>query len=231
MKILLIPILLSSSILSDTYIKDSVIIDSVIGNNLVSSEQKKSSFESKTIFLNKKFMKIIVNIPANISIENSSESKINLKMDKDYIEKLSFKVHDDTLYIDRIASINTRLPIDIVLYHNEFNQLNVKSASKVKVKDFNLAKLELFVSGTSKVIFLSGSINNLLLDSQGTSKINLENVVIKNAIIKSKGTSKIKLNIDGSLNVNLSGIVRVKYKGNPKIQKRIFGLAKLIKIK
>lgn len=231
MKLLLIPILLSSSILSDTYIKDSVIIDSVIGDNFSSSDQKTSSLESKNILLNQKFTKIMVNIPANISIENAIQSEVNLKMDQEFIEKLSFKVHDDTLYIDRVASINTRLPIDIVLYHNKFNQLTVKSARNVMIKDFNLLKLGLFVSGTSKVTFLSGSIDNLLLDSKGTSQIDLENIVIKNAVIKSKGTSKTKISIDESLNVDLSGISTVEYKGNPKVQKRITGLAKLRKMK
>jgi len=230
MKFLFIPILLSSSLLSETYIKNSVIKESVIGDNFSFSEQKQSSFESKNILLKKKFMKIVVNVPANIQIENAPKSQINLKIDKDFIQNLSFKVDNDTLYIDKVATINTRLPIDIVLYHKKFNELEVRSTSRVVIKDFDLVKLKLFVSGTSKVLFLSGSIDDLVLNSEGTSKINLDNISIKNAVIKSKGTSKTKITVDGSLNVDLSGISKVEYKGNPKIQQRVKGLAKLRKI-
>jgi hypothetical protein len=231
MKILLTSLLFTSLVLSDTYIKNSVITNSIIGGNFSSSTGESSSLISKNIVLNKHFTKISINLAGNIRIEKSQKSQLKLTLDEKILDKLSFKVYDDTLYLDRIANINTRLPIDIVLYVNSFKELSVHSTARLNIRGFDLSSLSLFTFGTSKVTFISGSIRDLFLDSRGTSKINLKDIYVKNVVIKAKGTSKIEINLDGSLNVDLSGISKVKYRGNPKIKKSIRNLAKLIKIR
>jgi len=231
MKILLIPLFFSSFALSDTYIKNSVITNSIIGNNFVSSEKEAFSLASKNITLNKSFTKLSINLAGNIRIEKSNSPHIKLTSDKKILDKFSFKVLDDTLYLDTTASINTKAPINIVVYTSSFKELSVQGTARLDITGFDLHRLNILSSGTSRVTFVSGSIENFSLNSRGTSKVNLKDIYVKNAVITAKGTSKTEININGNLSVDLSGISKVKYWGNPNIQKRTKNLAKLIKMK
>ena len=105
----------------------------------------------------------------------------------------------------------------------------VSATANVTVDGFSSKSFKLSTSGTSKVTFLSGDIENLSLESRGTSKINLEKIQVKKAKIVSKGTSQTKINVSDNLTVRLSGISKVRYSGNPKVNQSLSGLAKLIK--
>ncbi len=230
MRLLLIPILLTSSILSDTYIKNSVISNSIIGDNFSSIDRSSSTFGSKHIRPRAKFSGIEIKFPAKLTVVKSSTPNIKLKMDKKFIDNILFKVYNDTLHIYTDSSINTNLKTEIIVQTESLNMLKVGGTTAVDIKGFTLQNFKLFVSGTAKVTFLSGSINHLFLQSEGTSRISLEKIYVKRARVVSKGTSKITINVNETLNVNLSGISKVKYFGNPTIQKRIKGLGKLIKM-
>ena len=233
MRFLLIPILLTSSAFPDTYIKNSVIRNSIIGDNLSHTQQTEQSSASSTtkhVIPHGKFSKIEIKFPAKLRIEQSSKPDIKLKMDKNFIDNILFKVYNDTLHIYTDSSINTRLQTEIVVHTQLLNMLTIGGTTYADIQGFNSTNFKLRASGTSKVTFSSGSITNLTLNSEGTSKINLEQIRVKYASIISKGTSKTTINVSEDLNVNLSGISKVRYFGNPKIQKRIKGLGKLIKM-
>ena len=230
MRILLIPIFIVSLLSSDTYIHNSVITNSMIGNNIYSGSEK-SSLISKNIILKEKFTKIQVNFPIQLSVKKSYKNDVILKIDKNFKDNISFKVYNDTLHINALGSINTRLKTEVVINTVSLNELDLKSTVRANIKGFNSNRFKLFTSGTSRVNFSEGSIKNLFLDAKGTSKIYLEKIPIGNATITAKGTSKITINVSDYLNVTLSGVSKVKYLGNPKITKRLKSLGKLIKIK
>ena len=231
MRLLLIPILLTSTALPDTYIKNSVITNSVIGDNFSSTgRSSSSSLVTKNITPKAKFSKIEISFPAKLTIQKSSISDIKLRIDKNFKDNILFKVYNDTLHIEVDGTINTRLKTEIVVGTQYLDMLKVGSTTAVYIKGFNLSTFNLFVSGTAKVTFLSGHIDNLSLRSEGTSRISLEKIDINRATIVSKGTSRTTINVNEFLNVNLSAISKVKYFGNPRIKKKIKALGKLIKI-
>ena len=231
MKILLIPLVLTSFALSDTYIHNSVITNSMIGNNISSSLAKHSSLINKHIILEKSFSKIHVNFPLELTIQKNFKNDIKVEIDKNFKDNISFKVYNDTLHINLIGNINTRLRTKVTIGTRSFNELTLGHTTHANIKGFSLKNLKLSVSGTAKVNFSSGSIENLFLEAKGTSKIHLEKISISNATIIAKGTSKIAINVNDSLNVNLSGVSKVKYWGNPLIKKTLNNLGKLIKMK
>ena len=230
MKRLFIPLLLTSFASSDTYIHNSVITNSIIGNN-ISNTGKHSSLINKQIILNKNFHKIHVNFPLELNIQKRFKKNINLQIDKNFKNNISFKVYNDTLYINLIGSINTRLRTKVTIDTGSLDELTVGNTTHANIKGFNSQSLKLSVSGTAKVNFLSGSIENLFLEAKGTSKIHLEKIAISNATIIATGTSKTVINVNNHLDVDLSGVSKVKYLGNPSIKKKLNRLGKLIKIK
>ena len=232
MKILLIPLILTSFSSSDTYIHNSIITNSMIGNNISSSaEKKQSSLINKHIILEENFSKIHVNFPLELSIQKTFKNDIKLEIDKNFKNNISFKVYNDTLHINLIGNINTRLRTKVTIGTASLNELTLGNTTHANIKGFNSKNLKLSVSGTAKVNFSSGSIENLFLEAKGTSKIHLEKIAISNATIIATGTSKTVINVNNHLDVDLSGVSKVKYLGNPSIKKKLNRLGKLIKIK
>jgi len=231
MRLLLIPILLTSSAFSDTYIQNSTISNSIIGDNFSTTTQQISTVSiTKHIKLNKKFSRINIRFPVKVVVKQSSNSDVILKIDKKFIDNVSFKVYNDTLHVDTHGSINTNIATEIVIHTKLLDMLTVGGTTRASIEGFYSTNFNLRTSGTSRVTFLSGGIENFFLNSRGTSQISLENIETKNATIVSKGTSKTTINVSNNLNVKLRGISKVKYFGNPKIQKNIKNLGKLIKL-
>ena len=127
--------------------------------------------------------------------------------------------------------------------------IDASGASKIQVKANMTGDAKLDVSGTSKIhgelkagnvrinasgvssIELTGSASDIKIDASGTSNIKSENFEVKTATIKTSGTSNITLHVTDILNVNLSGVSTINYKGSPVIEMKNSGNAKVQPIK
>jgi len=91
--------------------------------------------------------------------------------------------------------------------------LIVSGASDI---DFKITShdLKLNASGASKVN-LDGSGNDILVDTSGASRINLGNYSANDADISMSGASTCDINVNGRIDVDLSGASRLEYTGQP----------------
>ena len=149
MRILLMPILLIFPALSDTYINNSVITNSTIGSN-IPMVQGSGILSTKNITPRGKFDKIDIKIPANIKIEQSSQRAITLKMEKDFIDNVQFRVSNGLLSIGTVGSINSRSKIEIVISTESLESLSVSSTANVKVDGFSSNHFDLLLQELQK---------------------------------------------------------------------------------
>jgi len=82
--------------------------------------------------------------------------------------------------------------------------------------DIKVADVDFNLSGGSQVT-LTGSADDLVVRGSGGSQIDLEAFPVNNADIGLSGGGKATVNIDGTLDVNLSGGSRVLYIGEPSL--------------
>ena len=80
--------------------------------------------------------------------------------------------------------------------------------------DIAAADADFELSGGSQVI-LAGSANDLVVKGSGGSQFDLEAFSVNNADINLSGGSRATVNVDGTLNVDLSGGSQVIYIGEP----------------
>ncbi len=78
------------------------------------------------------------------------------------------------------------------------------------------ASSEIKLSGASHVN-LTGSGGNIKIDGSGASSVDGVSFTVNNAYIKFSGASHANLNINGRLDVDLSGASSVGYAGNPEL--------------
>jgi len=73
---------------------------------------------------------------------------------------------------------------------------------------------EFVLSGASRAE-LSGSANNAVLSAWGASKLDMADFALNDTIIHLKGASQASVNVNGRLDLDLSGCSRLRYTGNP----------------
>ena len=75
---------------------------------------------------------------------------------------------------------------------------------------------EMTLSGSSKAR-LEGSATKMVLNAWGASKLDLSDFLLKDMSIHLKGASKATINVDGNLDIDLSGASKLDYIGNPRV--------------
>ena len=90
---------------------------------------------------------------------------------------------------------------------------DVSGASKV-TGDIEAKNMELEVSGVSTVQ-LKGSASSIAADVSGASHLKLEDLKVDNANVILSGASNGTINLDGSLDAELSGASTLEYIGEP----------------
>jgi hypothetical protein len=76
------------------------------------------------------------------------------------------------------------------------------------------ASTEIELSGASRVN-LTGSGGNIKLDGSGASVVELLDFTVNNAYIDFSGASRVNMDVNGRLDVSLSGASSLEYTGNP----------------
>jgi hypothetical protein len=108
---------------------------------------------------------------------------------------------------------SSRLEIDMEA--GETN-LEISGASKVN-GSMKVGNAEFTLSGASRAE-LSGSANNVVLSAWGASKLELADFVLNDTDIHLKGASRATINVNGKLDLDMSGASKLDYVGNPTLR-------------
>lgn len=95
-------------------------------------------------------------------------------------------------------------------------KLEVSGASRLS-GNMEVGDTEFTFSGASRAE-LSGSANNTVLNAWGASKLALADFAINDASVNLKGASQAVVNVNGKLDLDLSGASRLNYIGNPTLR-------------
>jgi len=176
-----------------------------------------------------KFEKISIDLSGNIVIKNSSKNSIEVESDDNIIQKLTFYIKHNTLFISSKEAISPT-KLNIVISIANFKEIRAYGALDIEVKDFNLDKLDLYLSGATTLTLQNTIIKTLNIKADGTFKIDFKNSKAIYASIEADGAGDIQIDVVKVLSLNLSGAINLKYRGNPKIEKRVDGVSNITKI-
>ena len=94
-------------------------------------------------------------------------------------------------------------------------KFDISGASRV-TGDITAGDAEFEVSGASTVQ-LQGSANDIAIDASGASRVELAGFAVNNVDVNLSGASRGTVNLDGRLDVDLSGASNLEYAGKPTI--------------
>lgn len=210
----------------------------IIGSGVIATDTIKiSSFE-----------KIATNGQFEIILTQSDQYGLIVEGDENILKLLKTEIKSNTLEIgmksDNIK-INSEASIKVYIQTPTLNRIENKGALQISSTNVLLCAPELHIenkgvlSGSLQVqsnhivinsagagaLDLSGSTNKLAIDSKGAGSIGATDLLAKDAVIKLSGAGNITVYATHELDVAISGVGNVSYKGNPeKLKKNIKGL-------
>ncbi len=126
------------------------------------------------------------------------------------------------------ASGATSAYLDGFNYDGEF-EIDVSGASSV-TGELSSKRLTIDTSGASKVQ-LEGEVDEIVIDASGASNIDLDEMRAHDVRVDVSGASSARVNCDGELRGDASGVSNIRYEGNPeRVNVQTSGLSKIRKI-
>lgn len=179
------------------------------------------------------FNQIKIKGALNVVYKNGPENKIKIVGYQDFKNPIKFNINDGVLIIKRnnecfdFPFFGSRTKIEV--YGPELQKISLSGSSNLTLENVATEKLEIEISGASKITG-NGFANDFSLKSSGASSVKLFDLETDNTSIDTSGASKIEIAVNKTLNISSSGASKISYKGDPAIKQRLSGASKIERI-
>jgi hypothetical protein len=194
------------------------------------------------------FQQISSNLPAQINITQGDRESLSITAEDNILSKIETRVVNGQLELTLKdnKNIQTTQPIQVDLQLKTVNSMDFAGAAMVKASEINADRLEINSSGANSIEIDSLQAKQLNLDLSGTGKILLSGQVdtqtvslsgvgaytaskleTQNAEIELSGTGSATVWIERSLNVDIGGMGRLGYYGNPQLTENVSGMGQI----
>jgi hypothetical protein len=199
-------------------------------------------------FDNVNFDKLVLTHVYNANIRQGQDFSIILKVDDNIEQYVSIYQLGEKLYFTLDSENNySEVTLEAEIVMPDVKMLELSGATHAKLEDFTSDNsLSVYLSGASSVIgdvevknlhsqlsgassiYLTGSGEIVDVSVSGASYVDLADFIGINGYVSMSGASNGKINVEESLQVELSGTSQLWYAGNPQLSIiEISGLAKL----
>jgi hypothetical protein len=199
-----------------------------------------------------RFNAVESSICGNIFFSQGNEYKCTIKAQGNIIEVIDFDVKNNRLEISSDAEIKTSNEISIFITSPEYTslaltgsgdiiaqtaiyanniQFRLTGAGNIKIDDFAAKQITTEITGTGSVKLSGKDIVDLhKITISGTGNIESIDLPVKEIRIFSSGVGNCNIHAIDILDVTISGVGNVFYKGSPSISSKISGVGSLTKM-
>jgi len=164
----------------------------------------------------------------NIDVVCQKDVSLEVEGDDNVLPLVSTEVRGNVLRISNTKSYSVHEPVTLRISVPNLEAISADGAGKIQIANVNNDKLQISSNGAAAVT-VAGTTKMIGVDTNGASKIDTHNLRSAHAIVDSKGASKIDLGVCDKIDVNVSGVSHVTYRGDPVVNKTIHGPGKVEK--
>ncbi len=164
----------------------------------------------------------------NIEIVCQKELSLEVEGDDNVLPLITTEVSGNKLRISNTKSYSVNEPVTVRIAVPNLEAISVDGAGKIQISGVNNDKIQIYSNGAA-AIAVSGTTKMVGVDTNGAAKIDTHNLRSAHAVVDSKGASKVDLGVCDRLDVNVSGVSHVTYRGDPVVNKTIHGPGKVEK--
>jgi len=169
--------------------------------------------------------------PVNLRIKQASNFEVSVDAEAEIFSELSYEVKNGTLEIgfkENVTCFETDYGVWVNVTIPEIITVTSSGVSDiVSDGDLDLANLNMDISGTSN-IELSGFVNEQTIISSGLVAVKNFELQTNSTAINVSGSGDFEISTVNTLDLDVSGIATVSYKGNPTINQEVSGSLNLI---
>ena len=169
--------------------------------------------------------------PVNLRITQGADFEVMVEAEPEIFSSLSYEVKNGTLEIgfkNNVSCFETDLGVWVnVTLPNIKNITSSGVSDIISIGDLNLNQLTIDVSGTAN-LELSGQVTNQTIKVSGVLDAKNFELLTNNTTIDVSGSGDFEISCAVNLDIDVSGIATVSYKGNPSISQDISGTLNLI---
>jgi len=171
----------------------------------------------------------------DITLIPSNSNEVILEVDENLVKYIDISVHSDRLVIDTDRRLNSRKGIKIKVPVKELKRIIASGASDIESSEPIISgDLEIVMSGAGKLdlvldvktidielsgaalVYLQGVAEKLDVNMSGAGSLEAEGFEVEDCNVHISGVGNASVNVTGSLEVEVSGMGKVDYLGNPK---------------
>jgi len=160
------------------------------------------------------FSKLNVSGAFDVDVTAGKDLKVEIEADDNLMPLIETEVSDETLSISTNRGVSPKSSLKVHITAPLIDSVETSGASSVALSDLSGEQLSIDSSGASKVT-AAGNVSKLTVELSGASKLNAENLTTESAAIDGSGASKAFVNVNRTLNADLSGASSVIYSGTP----------------
>lgn len=164
----------------------------------------------------------------NIEIVCQKDLGLEVEGDDNVLPLVTTEVRGDVLRLSNTKSYSTDEPVTFRITVPNLEAITANGAGKIQITGVNNDKIQISSDG-APWITVAGVTKMVGVDSNGAAKIDTHSLRSAHAIVDTKGASKVDLGVCEKLDVNVSGVSQVTYRGDPVVNKTIHGPGKVEK--
>jgi hypothetical protein len=164
----------------------------------------------------------------NIQVVCQKDLSLEVEGDDNILPFVSSEVRDNVLRISNTKSYSVDEPVTFRISVPNLEAISADGAGKVQITGVSNDKLQISANG-APMITISGTTKMVAVDTNGAAKIDTHSLRSAHAIVDSKGASKIDLGVCEKIDINVSGVSQVTYRGDPVVNKTVHGPGKVEK--
>lgn len=187
-----------------------------------------------------------------VKIRQDGETKITINGSNDFKNSIMYNIESGVLTLAVKDNMLTggvlRSQNEVVITMPDLKKIKSDGANVVEIKGFKTSLLEADIAGVSKLtldkfeaeiikleldggslVKASGKCDRFDIDIAGTGKIEAFELTSREVNVNADGAGNCEVNATEVINGELNGVVKVKYRGNPKLNTRNNGAVKVEK--
>lgn len=164
----------------------------------------------------------------NIEVVCQKDVSLEVEGDDNILPLVSSEVRNNVLHLSNTQGYSANEPVTFKITVPNLEAISVDGAGKIQITGVSNDKLQISSNGAA-AIAVAGTTKMIGVDTNGAAKIDTHNLRSAHAIVDSKGASKVDLGVCDKLDVNVSGVSHVTYRGDPVVNKTVHGPGKVEK--
>lgn len=158
-----------------------------------------------------------------LTIEVGQAAPLTITADDNLLPLLETRVSDGQLVIRPTESISPEIGLVFSVGTESLSGISLTGAASIVAGEVEAQSLEISIEGAGRVK-VTGTADTLVAGVAGAGELELFDLQAREAKIDLAGAAGAEVHADELLNVTIAGIGRVRYSGEPKLEKSISGL-------